>query len=102
MMASLAGADRVRRLSRPALDPPHSAASPAVPALDGSGSPADGLHRPDSGGRGLSFYDLDELSSDLRVTPLEILRYSRVAQHAREVAADQNEIEMVGSIALLD
>jgi hypothetical protein len=30
---------RDRRHSYPALDPPHSAASPAVPALNGSGSP---------------------------------------------------------------
>jgi hypothetical protein len=33
------GSERVRRRPHPALDPPHSAASPAVPALIGSGSP---------------------------------------------------------------
>ena len=40
MAADLMGSVRGRRHSHPALDPPLGAASPAVPALSGSGSPS--------------------------------------------------------------
>lgn len=39
MTADLAGFSGVAALPATALDPPHNVASPAVPALDGSGSP---------------------------------------------------------------
>src|SRR5882672_9154407 len=40
MVADMVGVERVAAIPTTALDPPHSAASPAVPALIGSGSPS--------------------------------------------------------------
>jgi len=39
MTAGLAGSERVRRVPATAIDPPRAAASPAIPALNGSRSP---------------------------------------------------------------
>jgi hypothetical protein len=58
MWASMKGRDGFAAIPITALDPPDSAASPAVPALHGSGSPSHHGRSWKSGREGLRFSDL--------------------------------------------
>ena len=77
-----------------ALDPPHRAASPAVPALYGSGSPYAAQPKLTEllglGGQGFRLRDLFELRQKLGMIHLEIPCYACIRDKFGDVAAGQN------------
>src|SRR5260370_40002867 len=95
------GSERVRRRPHPALDPPHSAASPAVPALIGPGAPLLALNwlasdNPDRSRRSrLELRNLLKLAQDLLLMLRQVARDPRVGEQLGQVPLCQHEIEMV-------
>ena len=89
-----------------ALDPPHSAASPAVPALIGSGSPSFAVPNPDArpGSRGassrccLQLCDLLKLNKNFAMVLHQVTPDARIPEKVTEIALGQNEVEMVGPV----
>ena len=88
-----AGCMRVRRHSRPAIDPSQRTASPAVPALIGSGSPLCRL---------LQIGDLLKLCQNAGMMLRQVAHDARIAEQAADVAHGQDQIEVIGPIAGLD
>ena len=76
-----------------ALDPPHSAASPAVPALIGSGSPS---------GRLLQFGDLLKFGQNIGVVLCKVTHNPDIFEQTGNVSRGQDQIEMISPVALLD
>ena len=76
-----------------AIDPPHSAASPAVPALIGSGSPSCRL---------LKFGDLLEFTKQVGMMLGEMTDHPGIAQESGDVSRGQHQIEVIAPIVLLD
>jgi len=85
-----------------ALDPPHSAASPAVPALIGSGSPSDSFCSSLGASDGLNLRD------SLKLTEVFVPILRQPAHHAsiREQLADvpfgNRQMEIVDPVRLLE
>ena len=89
-----------------ALDPPHCAASPAVPALLRVRVPT--AARPKStellgsGGQGLRLRDLFELRQKLGMIHLEIPRDACIGDELGDVATRENQIEVITAVCVLD
>ena len=84
---------RVRRHSRPAIDPSQRTASPAVPALIGSGSPSRRL---------LQIGNLLELRQYVGMMLRQMAHHTRVVQQSANIPCREHQIEMVGAIIRLD
>ena len=77
------GFDGFAAIPTTAIDPPHRAASPAVPALIGSGSPSSCL---------LKVCDLLEFTEEIGVVLREMTDYARIAEQACDVSSGQHEV----------
>lgn len=89
----LVGSSGSAAIPTPALDPPHGAASPAVPALIGSGSPSCRL---------LQICDFLKFGKQVGMKLRQMPHHAGIVQQAGDVASGENEIEMIGAIGLLD
>jgi hypothetical protein len=85
-----------------ALDPPHSAASPAVPALSGPGphqslsSHQNILH--ESGSSRLPFNQLLKFGQDVVVMQRKIPDHPGICEKLPDVSVGQHKIEMIGAV----
>ena len=75
------------------IDPPHRAASPAVPALIGSGSPSRCL---------LNVGNLLKLAEQVGMMLGKVADHTCIPEQPRDVTSRQDKIEVVRAISLLD
>jgi hypothetical protein len=76
-----------------ALDPPHSAASPAVPALIGSGSPSRCF---------LQLAELLKFSENFGMTLSQVADHTGIAEKAGDVTDGQDKVQVISAIILLN
>jgi hypothetical protein len=85
-----------------AIDPPHSAASPAVPALMGPG-PQHSRCRAICSGSGLPHvYELLEFRKYFCVVLGQKFHNAGICKQLGDIAVDENQIEVIAAVAFLD
>lgn len=94
-VAGLAGFSGFAAIPAAAIDPPHCAASPAVPALVGPG-PRLGI--PGLGGCSLQFGNALEFRKQILMPLSQVSNHPCISEELPEVAFGQDQIEMVYSV----